>query len=745
MKINRSWFSFVEIIITISILIIISIVAVTYMDWSKDKANNSKITSDIITLKNSLTSYKQVNSTLPNPSWNLKFYNIDGSYEHNLEDENTFWVSWYLWEWIFEKKFLDQIPLDPRTNQFYAYWKTKNYNWFQLAWILQNNYEPKSVLTSDWNWLIQDDKNYSPYLVREYNWPNFIVDNSIKNFPYNPIEKKLIATIQSFSWDLLINWKTYTRDEILSYTLKEWENLEISTGWTIDLYYSDGSYSMIWDASSNSKVSFDKMSYIQENSLLTSIKVALNMWSIWTKAVKLDDKSEFEIYTPNAVAAVRWTIFWVNYNSSKTNITVKEWKVQVKEIKNKELIPINNSSLGINNWVIEVKKWEAEKWIDIEILWWRLNISPSTWAINKIPFIKKQWLINQIKPNTIKQKSIASNLSVINKININQVIWTWSEVVDFYKEVLNRNPNKDELDLWVSNWEIESYKNNIIKNWYFNYLNSKEKYFNPDYICQAQNTFKYNDECLENNLFKDDINWKLYFYMPFDDDYKSYNIKGNSNIENWSGWLWHGHNECGESYSWLYNIYWCYKKEKNFYKITTKDLKVYNWITIDNYDTPDYLSYKFWSYTWSFSIEMNIRWWALKRIPSTSTWFYLFQIWGFDLKLYKNDNNQNNLWFIKNWPNEPNWVNIEQNDRWLNKLNDDTFYKVVAVCDDKYRISIYDWNTKVLESISWSGCFIDYNDDDLMIWYNWTWSVAKNQWNDLIDYAKVYTKDKDGE
>ena len=51
------------------------------------------------------------------------------------------------------------------------------------------------------------------------------------------------------------------------------------------------------------------MRYVEENNLFTNISIALNAGSLWTKAVKLADKSEFQVETPAAVAAVRGTIF----------------------------------------------------------------------------------------------------------------------------------------------------------------------------------------------------------------------------------------------------------------------------------------------------------------------------------------------------------------------------------------------------------------------------------------------------
>jgi len=48
------------------------------------------VESHLQTLKNTFLTYSNDSKTLPYPSGNLKFYNTDGTYEHNFEDENTF-------------------------------------------------------------------------------------------------------------------------------------------------------------------------------------------------------------------------------------------------------------------------------------------------------------------------------------------------------------------------------------------------------------------------------------------------------------------------------------------------------------------------------------------------------------------------------------------------------------------------------------------------------------------------------
>ncbi len=735
MKINNKWFSIVEIIITFSILIIISIVAVTYMEGSKDKANNSKITADIEVIKNSLISFQSQNSTLPEPSWNLKFFNLDWNYSHNLEDSDTFWVSWYIWEWVFQKKFLDKIPLDPRTNQFYAYWKTKDYNWFQIAWVISNNYEPRVKLTSNWNWLIQDNKNYSPYLVREYNWPTFVTDNSIKNYPYNPQEKLLTAKIDSFSWDILINWKS--ESDVLNYTFKEWDNLKVSQNWFANLYYSDWSYSMIWDSSTNSEINFKNMRFIEDNSLLTSVKIMLNAWSIWTKAVKLDDKSEFEVYTPNAVAAVRWTIFWASYNNNSTNVVVKEWVVEVKKIEqswsNTELIPININWNWTNNWIqdwiIEVKKWENEKWVSID------NENRfNTWSILKIPNIIKNNVLNNIQKTEINL-NINNDLKNDEKMGDISYVWTWSQdLLKLYKEVLNRTPNKKEFNYWMwTGWFIlKTAKKAFLVEWYFNYLNNKEKYFNPTYICQAQNSFQVKNECVENTLFKINKNWKVTQFLPLDEDLIYYDSNWNSLSQTWSWYIDNNYESINLNASNL-NL----KKLKtnlDIYKLTNKNWEVTKWLYIDNHHDSklwnDYLKYTIgdWWIINNYAIEISVRWWAIKRNSN----YYLYHLWENKLKLWES----RSKYYLSFWKGV--YSNIYMGEDINNKLVDDRFYKVISTCvDNKANIYIYDKDI-LLVSWNWVWYCNSINNTDFFIWSN---NKQLYQWDDIIDYVKVYVLD----
>jgi len=66
---NKKAISFVEIIISISIIVLLASIWLSYKASYDDNKFNTKVESDLASLNNSFLSYKQENSTLPNPGW----------------------------------------------------------------------------------------------------------------------------------------------------------------------------------------------------------------------------------------------------------------------------------------------------------------------------------------------------------------------------------------------------------------------------------------------------------------------------------------------------------------------------------------------------------------------------------------------------------------------------------------------------------------------------------------------------
>lgn len=465
MKKTIKWFSLVEIIISVSIIIIITAIAVTNYSWMQDNSNNSKVSADLKSLENSFSSYLTENEQLPLPDWNQKFYEEDTSYSHNYEDWSTFWVSGFVSENTLPKKYLNYLPTDPNTNQYYWYAKTKNFLAFEVSWVVTKDWVYKSIVMWNWWW-----EKWPFNLIRDHISPNFVYDNSTEYFPYNPKEKLLIWKINSFSWNLKINNRNISQTEINEIEIRQLDEITVSTWWIVDIYCSDGSNFKLWDKSSSSQLVLTNMKYNSDNNMFTSLKLLLNFWWIWTKSPKMSWNSDFEVYTPDAVASVRWTIFWVTKNTSSTNIVLVKWKLEVNKIntptdlvKNlKEETDISTSTLSwasitMENWksFLIVKELDEIKWLEQKP--WTISTS-NTWALNQIPNEVKNEIINgwwEINEN------IQIDDTDLEIPDFKNTAMTWIIRIK-QRKVFDNSTN---LQL-INNWSGTTIKTNLDKNYY---------------------------------------------------------------------------------------------------------------------------------------------------------------------------------------------------------------------------------------------------------------------------------------
>jgi len=233
-------------------------------------------------------------------------------------DQNwAYWVHGFVTDNIIPKKYLNYLPLDPRTNQFYAYWKTIDNNFFQIAWITSNSWEYKTNIKGNYSW----DKIV--WLIREYNWPQFLYNDTTTHFPYNPEQRVLVAKIATYTWtvNIITSNGQNINTNIIYKTLNNWDIIKTWNNSEANIYFSDGSQSQLKENSSLKINTMDYSSKENEYNLITKIRLSLEQWTIWTKATRLNKNgSEFEVSTQDATAAVRWTIFWVQRKNWQTNI-----------------------------------------------------------------------------------------------------------------------------------------------------------------------------------------------------------------------------------------------------------------------------------------------------------------------------------------------------------------------------------------------------------------------------------------
>jgi hypothetical protein len=173
----------------------------------------------------------------------------------------------------------------------------------------------------------------------------------------------------------------------------------------------------------------------------------------------------------------------------------------------------------------------------------------------------------------------------------------------------------------------------------------------------------------------------------------------------------------------------------NFYSINGS----HTWISLDNVSVADYLKYTLPQnlIDSSFSIEMSVRGAALKR-STRWTVYSLFQIWNIYLNLSSSNDWTLSLWYIS-WDNSRNVKsisNIHENPT----IDNDNFYKVRA------SFNWTDWNLNIFNEqwdniLTWRSSDISWINpvsSELYVWGSVYWISYSNQWNDVIDYIKIY-------
>lgn len=712
---DKYGFTFIELLIVISIVLLLGVISIG-MIWNYDeKTNNTKIETDSDSLKNSFLSYYGANKIFPMPGWNNNYFKSDWIYAHSWETD-VFWVHGYVTEDILPKAYLNYLPLDPKSNQFYAYGKTMTgETQFEIASVIWNNNLPVTKL--DWNYPWE---TWPISLIREYNWPNFVKDKSKTSFPYNPDELLLTAKINSYSWSVEVNNTSLQDSQLLGERLLSWDEIKVPRWWYAEVYFSDWSNSMLWDSSTGSILVLVDMAYKKENNLATKIKLALTSWTLWTRATSLDDDSQFDVFTADASAAVRWTIFWVSKTDDTTNITVNVWSVAiagtyitgngdlVEAIQNDEVskpsltVSTSTAITNITVWqesiqVISVELWDSPKSTDI---------SSSSALDNTNPPSSNFLNLDSLENILLELVKIESgNLYIKNREAYN---WaklyvsgtgaiTGTDTGDYLKFDVNWLSWEKEIKLckdikvWTSTTQSCTPSMKVVL-WTDMELEQETSIENPftktdsDSVSKCGRGEKHFDyvetdwkiqtwECIENSLEADW--WDLVAYAPYDE---------NNNFN-------------------LYKTWWTH------YSSTWASFTVNDWVLTAS-GTSWYLKYSNLSLNGDFAVEMSVR--GVNR----TTWPYNL----FNLLWLKAELNDSKI--------KINTSNI------IYELNiTDTNLHTILVNKTSSHISLFiDWELK--EKVSHTT---QISDSILTIWSIFWFSYVQ-QWNDIIDYVKVYKK-----
>lgn len=307
----KKGFTLVELLVVIAILAVLSSVAYVAVQRSKVRVMNDKVTADMLAIENALEQYRQDNDKkypMPDPVMGLGknknvlcFYN-DGAYAHDCANADI--LQTQVDNALLTKRYLQEVPTDPRTGNRYSYAVTLDGQNHQVAGITENedgSYRAKVSGKLDFNYPARA-------LIRSYNSQNFVKEAG-RNLPYSPNHLDITATLTSVTGNVTIGNGQQAHDG----DIVKPEDL-VSTGLnsTVTLYLSDGSVTYLEEGSQLRLLPTSTIDQNDKDGIITKIRLKLLSGKIWNKVVRLSEKSEFNVETTSAIAGVRGTEFGID-------------------------------------------------------------------------------------------------------------------------------------------------------------------------------------------------------------------------------------------------------------------------------------------------------------------------------------------------------------------------------------------------------------------------------------------------
>ena len=286
---NHAGFSFIELLVVISIIAALSIVAYAATGSLTDSRNNSKRIADVSTLGGALNTVLLETKTLPEPTANRSYYRENGGYAHSAS--GAYGVSSYFSEDILGKYAISDHPRDPVTGGFYAYGRDYGVHpHYDVAAVLKGDGENVTYIRGT------SDGSKLPSLIKAYDQDGFVENGQSDLLPYNPYTRELIGRIVDHTGAVSIS-----PAKALTATLTTGDEIHVAAGGLVKIRISDGSEITIGNPTNESVLKISELKMKDDTGLLTRVRLLLYSGEIWTQAPKLRDqngeRSDFEVET----------------------------------------------------------------------------------------------------------------------------------------------------------------------------------------------------------------------------------------------------------------------------------------------------------------------------------------------------------------------------------------------------------------------------------------------------------------
>lgn len=368
MRNNKLWFTFVELIVVITILAILASIWFISYSWYIAESRDASRLSQISSIHKALESYRS-QWYLPVPDNNVNV-NANGS---------LVWYQWYAWENVINKIWYQDGWTDPKDKIYFTYYLTKDLRRAQLMTFLENEVKLGYSIFNKAN-----ASDYTDRVVKVYWDELWILIEDLTSSPIQEVNR------------VLADWSLDVVNTTNSYTAYISDNFKVTWTWWVLAFLRDWAWKTCNDIinKNSSKVWKDWVYYINptwNRSFEVYCDMSSGDWG-WTMVAN--------IQTPNtAISATRyenwfWTIDFNNlttwnrvmdvdwFNDMWEIIRVDMWTVKdfykpTKWNNIKTMILSNIKHLWSNslNWEFKAPSYYFNN------LWW----SQENWPIINVP------------------------------------------------------------------------------------------------------------------------------------------------------------------------------------------------------------------------------------------------------------------------------------------------------------------------------------------------------------------------
>lgn len=131
-KRNTFWFTLVELIIVISILIVLASISYLYLSDYLKYARDSKRLTIVRNLEKWLQWFQIKSGSYPKPD---DYFVIEAN-------GSPIWYQWYVWAWVSKIIQVNKVPTDPSLDEFFIYGTNQNQTTYQILSYMEENLLP---------------------------------------------------------------------------------------------------------------------------------------------------------------------------------------------------------------------------------------------------------------------------------------------------------------------------------------------------------------------------------------------------------------------------------------------------------------------------------------------------------------------------------------------------------------------------------------------------------------------------